>query len=240
MKIEQLIKADFRSLFREPTLWAALLAPFLIVAVVLLGFPLLDSFVSNRWDTSISPYFRVASLFFTLIIAMVYGIISSFLILDEKDESVLTFIKVTPFSLKGYLQYRLGFAYVSSFIATLFYVIAISVSGYISIAEALFLLFVVPLEAIFMTLCVVAFSSNKVEGLAIAKVLGLIPFTFVAGYFLTTWYQWLFILFPPFWISKTFEAQSILMAIIYGGVTVAMHLLFIHLCMKKFMYRIHK
>lgn len=208
MRVFELVRADFRSLFRDPTLVAATVAPLLIVAVVLWGYPAVGTFVMGKWEVDIAPYYHIFSLFMTLIIAMVYGIISAFIILDERDESILSFIKVTPFSMKGYVQYRMGFAYVSSLVATLFYALSLALVGEFTLSELLLLALVVPLEAIFQSLFVVAFAGNKVEGLALAKIVGLIPFSAVAAWFIEGAISWLFIIFPPFWIVKTVQSST--------------------------------
>lgn len=237
MKILELIKADFRNVFRDPTLLAAAVAPILITSVVVL-LPLLNAYIMGRWQVDISPYYHITTIFFSIIIAMVYGIISAFIILDEKDEAILSFVKITPFSISGYLKYRAGFALLSTFLALLFYFSVVVLLGRISVFEALFLTLVIPFEAVWLSLVVTCFSSNKVEGLAIAKMVGLIPFTAVGTWFVKGGKAWLLSLFPPFWIVKTIEAETVMSVTLFALGCFLVHVLYIVLQLQRFKKKI--
>lgn len=238
MNIKELIKADFRNVFRDPTLFTAAIAPLLITIVVVFLFPLVEEFVYSRWEVDISEYYRIFSLFMTFIIAMVYGIISAFIMIDERDEDIIHFIKVTPFSSDGYIRYRTGFALLSTTVAVSLYLLVLSAMGAFSIVEVVVLLITIPLEAVAMALVVVSFAGNKVEGLAISKMVGLIPFSAVGAYLVPGATVWLFSIFPPFWIIKAIEAESLPGNIGYGIIALGIHILFIVLCMNRFKRRI--
>lgn len=238
MQIKELIKADFRNILRDPTLLAAALAPFLILAVVTAGIPWITAFVLNRWGLDITPHHRIIQIFFTLIIALVYGIISAFIILEERDESILSYIRITPFSMKGYLFYRVGFAYISTMGAVLLLTTALLITGAYSLFDSLYLLLVVPLESVLLTLTVVSFARDKVEGLAISKMTGVIPFAAVGMFYLKSVWQYPLLLLPPAWITATVEADSPGAALLFLTGSVLIHLGYAALLLKQFRRRV--
>lgn len=238
MQFGELLKADFRNVFRDPTLIASAVAPVLITLVVVFLFPWVEQFVYSRWQVEIGDYYRVFSIFMAFIVAMVYGILSAFIIMDERDEDIICFIKVTPFSTDGYIRYRTGFALVSSVFALLFYLLILLLLGQFSLSDLLVLLVTVPLEAVCIALVVISFATNKVEGLAIAKMVGLIPFSAVAAYLIPGATVWLFSIFPPFWIVKTVEAATLGEQLLYGCATLLFHMFLIQLLIKLFQKRV--
>lgn len=227
MKMKELLLADYRNVFRDPTLIMAAFAPILITLVVLFAFPLVLSFVQSRWGIDLGDYYRLFSLFMAFIIAMVYGIISAFIIIDERDEDILSFIRITPFSIHGYLLYRIGFALATALGALLFYLSILLWQGNLSLFDSLVLLCIVPLEAVCMALIVVSFAGNKVEGLAISKMVGLIPFSVVATYLIPGKSVWFFAIFPPFWIIKALESVQGKERILYTITAVVVHLVLV-------------
>ncbi len=238
MNVGELIKADFRNVLRDPTLLMAAVAPFLILLVILLGLPFITNYVINRWGFDIAPYHRIIKVFFVLIMSMIYGMISAFIILDDNDESIISFIKVTPFSLKGYLIYRAGFAFVSSIFAVSLLTLVFFFMKEFSLFDSLYLILLVPLESIIMSLFIVSFAKSKVEGLAISKMVGVIPFSGVGAYFISDSLEYLLAFFPPFWIIKTIEATNPVSILTFIIISITIHLLYISLLIKRFNNRI--
>lgn len=239
MKLFELIKADFKNIFRDPTLIAAAIAPFAILIVMIVGLPLLTMFIETKWGYDISEYHRIIKVFFILIIAMVYGMISAFIILDDLDESIISYIKVTPFSIKGYLNYRIGFAFLSSMFGVMLLAFVLFFNDSLSLFDTLYLITVVPLESIFMALFIISYAKNKVEGLALSKMVGVIPFSAIGAFLISNNMKYLLSVFPPFWIVLTIEEHRIIMIIIMIIVSLAIHLLYIALFTLKFKQRLN-
>ncbi len=238
MNIKELIRADFKNIFRDPTLIGASVAPFLILLVVLFGVPFVTDFIFQRWEFDLTPYHYIIQVFFVLISALVYSIISAFIILDERDESILSFIKITPMGIDGYLKYRIGFALISTAFASILIAGTLCIRGYFSLFDTLLLCTMVPLESIILTMLVVTYAANKVEGLAIAKMLGLIPFAVLAPFFISSGFRYFLFFLPPFWVGEVLITESNVIRILLLGGAIVIHLLYIHLLKKKFMRRV--
>lgn len=239
MNLNQLIKSDFKNIYRDPTLLMASVAPFLLLFVVLIGLPLITSYVELRWGVDLVPFHRMIKLFFILLVSMIYGMISAFIILEDIDESIISFIKITPFSMKGYLIYRIGFTFLSSLFGTAILTFPLFINHSLSLFDSIFLILLVPLEAIFMAIFIVAFANNKVEGLALSKIVGLIPFSAIGAFLIPGGMKYVLAVFPPFWLILTIEANNVMSIFAYTIITFLIHLFFIAIFMKKFNHRIN-
>jgi hypothetical protein len=65
--------------------------------------------------------FSVVFMFFLIAIPMIYSFIVAFMILDERDEHLLTVLRVMPISRNSYLIYRMFFMSLFAFIALLIF-----------------------------------------------------------------------------------------------------------------------
>lgn len=234
MNITELIKADFRNVYRDPTLLAAAVAPLIFLIVNLLGVPFITSYIDARWGVDITLFHRIIVLFFVFIISMIYGMISAFIILDEKDEAIISFIHITPFSLSGYMLYRLGFAFLSSSFGVSILSITFLLKGDLSVFESFFLICIVPMESIFMALFIVSFAKNKVEGLALSKLVGIIPFSAIGAYLIVGNVKYLLAIFPPFWVIQAVEAEEFKYVLLFVFMSILIHLVYIKFLFKKF------
>lgn len=237
MQITELIRADFRNILRDPTLLTAAFAPFLLLFVVIAGIPWATTYAVDRWSVDLTAHHRIIQIFFTLIVSLVYGIISAFIILEERDEEILSYIRITPLSMKGYLLYRIGFAYFSTMGAVLVLTTALRVTNAFSLFDSIYLFAVVPLESILLTLVVTTFARDKVEGLAIAKIAGILPFAAVGAFYLGSAWKLLLLIVPPAWITMTVEAESPGKRIFFLLGSIVIHLGYAALLLKQFRKR---
>ncbi len=65
--------------------------------------------------------FSVLFMFFTIAIPMIFSFLAAFLILDERDEHLLTVLRVMPISRNSYLIYRMFFMSLFAFIVLLIF-----------------------------------------------------------------------------------------------------------------------
>ena len=112
---------------------------------------------------------------------------------------------VTPVSKQGYLIYRLTSAVTVSFLLTplLVFVTGLTV---IPLWKLVLLSVLGSLQAPLMSLFLISFASNKVEGLALAKGVTIVEAGPFMGLLLPAPWHLTGGLFPPFWITQAFRA----------------------------------
>ena len=226
---------DLKNIRRDPLLLVAFFAPFVLAITMRLGLPFVREILLRELSFDLSLYYKLIMSLLVLATPMMMGMLSGFLILDERDENILTFYSVTPISKSGYLYYRIAMPTVISFLLSFFVFYFIGVVE-CSIALLIPVLFLCALESPMMALFLAAFASNKVEGLALTKALGIFFLLPIVGYFIKSDCQYAAGIAPTFWVSK-----ALLAAVGAGGgywtfiaVGAVVHLLFIGLLIRRF------
>lgn len=196
---------DLRSVRRDSLLIYMLAIPPLMVVLARLILPAATGYLSRTFDLDLVPYYpMLLSFFFVLQIPLLFGVLVGLMVLDEKDDDTLTALRVTPISMSDYALYKGGAAVVLSF---LYVLVALPLTG---LMPASLLPAVVPsavlsgLMAPIFALVISTFAANKVEGLALMKVLSIFMLGPLAAYFVGSSWQLLFGLLPTYWPAKAF------------------------------------
>ncbi|MBN1624121.1 MAG: hypothetical protein JW903_07105, partial [Clostridia bacterium] len=172
-------KYDLKLMAREPIMILFAVLPIFLMLLFRFGFPVAGQLLFEKTGFDLSLY---NVYIFAMIIAMtpyMTGTLAGFLMLDEKDGNVLDLILVTPAGFGGYLFSRM----LIPIVVSLIYLVPgfILFSSYYSssvIIPGIVLLAV--MEGVIVTLLLFSIAANKVQGLTVAKGLGilLIPMFF--------------------------------------------------------------
>lgn len=196
---------DLKNIRRESLLLYILLVPWLIVALLRWGLPPLAEILLISFQFNLEPYYPlILSIFIILQVPLLFGVVFGFLILDEKDDRILTILQVTPVTLEGYIRYRILTVVVFSIIYVL---LVLGMTGLITLSlwvKVLPITLVSGLFAVFSMFLLLAFASNKVEGLAIMKGMGIMMLGPMAAYFIDSKWELLLGILPSYWPAKAF------------------------------------
>lgn len=237
--VRSLSAADVKNVIRDPFLKWVIPAPFLMAIAFRLLIPGITA-VAEPW-VALSDYYPLLLSMIVIFVPLLYGIVVGFMLLDERDEDTLTALKVTPMSMGKYLAYRMTTPVIISVVTTL---LAYPLIGLVNIDPVLLvaITFLASLSAPFIALIFAAFARNKVEGMAIQKMLGGVFMIPVLAYFIPSWWQLLFGVFPTYWTLKAFwiacEGGQGFWPYIIAGLLV--HLVFIGLLLKRFDIVMHR
>ena len=146
--------------------------------------------------------FSLIFMFFIVIIPFIFSFIVAFLILDERDEHLLTVLRVMPISRNSFLMYRMFFMSLFAFIVLLIFPplsglvedTQFSYQAYIPVAimSALFMPF--------LALLVSSYATNKVQAFAIFKISGTVFMLPIFAFFLNLDnLKYIFSPIPTFW-----------------------------------------
>ena len=200
---------DLKSIKRDSLLVYMLVIPPLMVLLVRLILPWLTNRVAESFGIDLVPYYpMLLSFFFVLQLPLLFGLLVGLLILDERDDDTLTALRVTPISMTGYALYRGGAAV---FLSTLYVVIALPLTGLMppSLLPAIVPVAILSgILAPIFGLVLATFASNKVEGLAMMKALGIFLLGPLAAYFIDSNWQLLMGILPTYWPAKAFWVAS--------------------------------
>ena len=237
-RIIALAGSDMRNTVRDTTLLPLLLSPLLLIVVIRFGVPFAAELLAEGIGFELRSYYGLISYFMSAITPFLFGMMFGFLMLEERDEGVITVISITPVSKGGYLSYKLLLPSLLSFAAFLIVGLAIDLgtprwprflaSGFLSSLLA-------PLFA----LALASYAENRVEGLALAKGLGLLLLGPFAVYFAPEPWRYAAALIPTSWpayLSFAETPASYLVAVGLGGL--AVHIVLLYLLVGQFRRRV--
>lgn len=192
-KVSTFILGDLKLVFRDRMLSLFFFAPILLTLFVRLLVP----YVTAIYPI-IEDYHPYVMMFAGMQTAIIFGFITSFMILEEKDEHVIDVIRVLPISSRFFILYRMLFG---TFFSALGAFLLISLGGiaYPGFFNSLLLSLQYGLVAPLITLLIGSFAQNKIEGMVWFKGINLLLILPVLSFFLTGPTKYLFTPIPIFW-----------------------------------------
>ena len=192
-KVSTLVLADLKLVFRDRMLSLFFFAPLLLILFVWLFVPYLTAAYP-----AVEEFHPYIMMFASMQTAILFGFITSFMILEEKDEHVLEVIRILPVAPGFFILYRLLFSAFFSALSAFFMIVFGGVAN-----PGLFIAFLLSLQyglvAPFIILIVGTFAQNKIEGMAWFKGVNLLLILPVLSFFLTGLIKYLFAVIPVFW-----------------------------------------
>lgn len=206
-KIATLLKGDIKNIRRDALLLVNIIAPALLALFLRFGLPWISMLLLSRLQFDLTAHYPFILSFMALFTPFMMGALAGFILLDDRDSNILMYLSVTPLSKRGYLLYRTAAPSILSFFLT-FAMLAfanLAPVNYVSLIPVVFMASTeTPIAALFLG----TFASNKVEGLALMKGLGILFFAPVAGYLIKSKLQLLAGIFPTYWVTQSFLASA--------------------------------
>ncbi|MDF2596804.1 MAG: hypothetical protein K0R69_3145 [Clostridia bacterium] len=156
-----ILKNDLQYMKRDPMVWMSILTPFIFIVIYKVFVLRLDFF---------KPYQEVIQYIFIVMIPFLAGMVIGFRVLDEKDEHMISFYAVSPLGIKGYVKLRMMMtavlAAVGIIVMALFEVVPKEHLFFIGIQAVLL--------APVVGLVVSVWGKNKIQGLTLVKIIGML------------------------------------------------------------------
>lgn len=197
MYLLHLVRNDFRLAYRDPIMRLILAMPLMILLLIWFVAPLL----LLRFPI-ISHYQHVLLMWACLQTPVMFGFINGFLFLEEKEHGVHQALQVLPVSAGDLLLNRNLLGMVSSFLLNLLLLLS---SGLIvaDLLPALLLALQYSLLGPTLSLLLLTFAQNKVQGMAQFKVYNLLAILPALVYFLPQWWAHLLAFIPTYWSFRS-------------------------------------
>ncbi len=201
------LRSDGAKVLREPMIAVLPAAPFLAGAAFRFILPVVLGAAEKYFGFNSADWHWLIGAFLVQFPPMFYGMIAGFMLLEEREERVLQAVSVTPFGKVRYLAVRLGAASVLSAIASL------AMLPLVGLPRPGFAALILPaaasgLLAPVYALLMAGFAENRIEGLAVGKLLGLvnlIPLAVLLPYPLRA-AAWPL---APYWITEAYRMAAI-------------------------------
>lgn len=192
-----------RQIARDSMLYAVCIAPLLAASFFRFGVPYLETLLCGYFGQPaiLAGYYLLFDLFLALLTPYLLCFASSMVILTEYDENIASYLAVTPVGKRGYILSRLVFPAVISFFVSILLMTLFSLTNW-TLPMLLSVCLLSSLLSIAISLLLVTFSHNRVEGMALAKLTGIVMLGLPVPFFLTSGIQYLFAPLPSFWIAR--------------------------------------
>lgn len=192
----QIMRTDFRLIFRDPSLLSFLAFPLLIFGVVNILVP----FLIGRFPV-VEAYVPFILMWASVQVGQMFGIIYGLVFIDEKDTQVAKAYGVLPVSKGLFMVSRLMLAFLLSGLVTVLLLLTQPfyhftwpfIGGYALWASLLTVIY---------PLLLTVWSANKLVGMTWAKVINLALIIPVAAFFVPEQLSGLFALLPPYWAFR--------------------------------------
>jgi fluoroquinolone transport system permease protein len=196
-------KMFIRQIWKDDMLVVVCSAPLLAACFFRFGIPYVEKLLCGYFNKPVilADYYLLFDLFLSILTPYMFCFASSMVILTAYDENMTSYMAVTPVGRNGYLISRLAFPAVLSFLASILLMLWFTLTPW-----SLFMIIVTCLLTCFVSIVVslllVSFSHNRVEGMAVAKLSGLVMLGLPVPFFIMSGVQYLFSPLPSLWIAR--------------------------------------
>lgn len=200
--IKTILKAELKNMTRDPMYIFFMVYPIVLGIAGYFLVPYIDSQVSS---TSLVP--EIVAMVMILLTGYIYGALTAFTLLDDKDDFVLISLKVTPVSVKTYVLIKLMISLFFGFIATLVVIFTTGFLSGVSFFLIILIAFLGALQAPGVALIVNSIATNKVEGFVTMKMSALILVFPVLAFFIQAWQEVFLVFAPGFWSARLIQIE---------------------------------
>jgi len=196
------LKSELKGIIRDRMNIFFVLFPIILGVIGYYIIPIIEDSVQPG-----NPTPQIVAMFMILMTSYIFGAITAFTLLDDRDDYVLMSLKITPISVRLYVVIKLVISYIFGFLATLLLTYATGFLPGTSFGNIILISLVGALQAPALALIVNSFARNKVEGFVIMKTSGLILILPVIAFFIQTWQEVFLIFSPGFWPARMIQME---------------------------------
>lgn len=198
-----------RQVFKDSMLVAVCFAVVIAAFFIRFGIPALENILCVYFQKKfiLADYYLLFDLLLALITPYLLCFASALMMLTEYDENISGYLAVTPVGKKGYILSRLAFPATIAFIVSVVLMHWFTLSAW---ARGMILItcLLTSLTSFAVALLLFASSHNRVEGMAMAKLSGLLMLGLPVPFFMKSNMQFFFSPLPSFWIAKLCLEQN--------------------------------
>jgi fluoroquinolone transport system permease protein len=195
---------DARNIFRDANFKWMIFLPVFLALLLRFGLPPFSAWLQAAYTFDLIPFYpAILGYFFVLMCPMIFGMLTGFLLIDERDDNTLTALQVTPLPFRAYLAYRVAIPIVLT-IVLMFVIFPLSGLGVFPPEHLLLTALAAAPTAPLFGLTLAAFARNKVQGFAVTKMLGAVLIIPIFAYFTDSPWEYAYGVFPTYWPMKVY------------------------------------
>lgn len=223
-RLAKMLRADAQNVSRDPIMLIIVLFSF--VAPILIAIYRAELNTASLTHLGIENMSYYVSLIAVIMPAYLIGWVTGFLMLEDRDDGPLLAMETTPIGKTGFILYRATIATIICFFVSL--LAAKLVIPELALISRLLIASMVALEGTIVAFILLALARNKVEGLALSKLINIGALIPLFAIIPSTW-RFLAGIFPSFWIGEYygFADASSLSPSVATGIGLLIHALWL-------------
>jgi fluoroquinolone transport system permease protein len=200
-----------KQIFSDAMLVAVCIAPIITACFFRFAIPNIEQMLCEYFNEAaiLAGYYLLFDLFLSMVTPYMFCFASAMVMLTEHDENMSQYTFVTPVGKKGYIISRLLFPAAISFVYSILLMLLFSLTEW-TILMILTTCLLTCFLSVIISLLVFSFSHNRIEGMAMVKLSGIVLLGLPVPFFLMSDVQYLFSPLPSFWIAKLTVEQNYL------------------------------
>jgi fluoroquinolone transport system permease protein len=230
----KLFQMGLKQITNDGMLLVLLPAPILIGLFFKFAIPFANGILEDSFSFSLLPWYGLVDGVLVCLTPMFVAMVSAFLLLEERDEGISAFYQITPTEGYSYLVARIGIPTAWAFAMSIIAIGVFRISE-LSVMTILSSSLISALTGIFLAMMVVSIAGNRVEGLALSKLMGISFLGLILVWFIPAPYSYFSAFLPSFWIGKLIMDGANIFSFIFGLLTC---LIWIFFFTKRFLSRI--
>lgn len=197
------------SVRQDMMLFAACLAPVLAGFFFRYAIPFAEAALAEQFQTAavIAPYYALIDILLAMLTPAMFSFVPAMVSLEEADEGMAAYLFVTPLGRNGYLLARFLLPSAAALTGTIVLLALFRLTA-LSAADMVLLAAAGTLQGMILSMLIVTLSSNKLEGMAVAKLSSLMMLPAAVPFFVGGNVQYVMALFPSFWAGKAAAGQA--------------------------------
>ncbi|MBI9009306.1 MAG: hypothetical protein JEZ05_04670 [Tenericutes bacterium] len=200
--LKTVLKAELRNISRDKMYIFFFVFPFVLGIAGYFLIPYIEEQTAPG-----NPAAQIVAMFLILMTGYIFGAVTGFTLLDDKDDNVLMSLKITPIDVRAYVILKLVISYIFGFIATLILTLTTNFLPDTSFWNILLIASIGAMQGPGVAMIVNSFAKNKVEGFVIMKMSGLLLIVPVLAFFIANWQEVFLIFAPGFWPGRMIQME---------------------------------
>ncbi len=214
------LKMFVGQIYSDSMIAVATSAPLLAGAAFRFGFPAAERLLAVRFGGPVlSPWYLLIDLFLAVLAPYMLCFASAMVILEERDCGIAAYLAVTPVGRVGYFASRLAFPAAIAGAASFAVLSVFGLSG-MGIASRALASLGSAVVALTVSLLVVAASRNRIEGMAVAKLCGLVLLGVAVPFIADSPRRFAAAFLPTFWMGEAAVRFSPVAVFAFAAVSV--------------------
>ena len=180
-----------------------LFAPLMMGCLFRFIIPILEKILDESYGFShlFTPYYILFDLILLAMTPLMICFAGIMVVLEELDNGTTQYLMVTPLGRNGYFLSRIGVSLVFSIVYNVILLFFFQLSWF-PWYEILYCAIFSASFSLLIAMLVISFAKNKVEGMALMKLSGLMILGYFIAFFIKEPIGYTAGIFPTFWIAK--------------------------------------